>query len=168
MRTQRINKREQSLMPQYANYISSGLGPAQANRLIKEQHGKGIRPAVANRYAKQFSAGRNRSVEAFDLMGRRTMTENQIGTTYVGYGTRFKYQYRFNYYVRDRDTQELLVGTQTIGADRLYSPNYIKRVIKDRLLAMQLSEDEKYLMSVNGQISQHFDIQGVYRAQQVF
>lgn len=163
MPLQRLNKFERSVLPYYNNLIQQRVPPAAANKAVKELYGKGMRPSVANRYSHRFTQARKRSVRSFDASNRSTLKDRETAPLYLSKSSKFKYHVDFNYYVRERGTNDILTGTQTIGYDRLVSAKTMDRDIKERLALMMVSEEEKYLMTVDGTLSPHYDISGVFK-----
>lgn len=158
MPTYRPRNYEKSKRSQFEQYLAKGLSPAQANRLVKELSAvdpgkrKGLRPQIANRYARLFFEQRRRTQREFpSRRGGRILGSMATPSNFTSpaiFNHRYLVDFKFtatNPATGQQQTYFNTIGLRTLSFEgkRIQTYGQLERMIKQRIAGLE-DRSEQY------------------------
>ena len=165
----RINSYEKNKLPQFQALLSKGLSPAQANRIVKLQSAtlpderKGLRPEVANRYARRFTSQRDRSAAGFptrrsDWLRSTLAAQSQFRSPI---GNRYLLDFTFRAY--NTKTGEFETISNTFGMETVDRWGRIQDDIQEQIMGLFDNQERYQLLDYQFPDLESIQIKGFYR-----
>jgi hypothetical protein len=157
---------------QFESLFAKGLGPQQANHIVKEESAlkeenrKGVQPWEALSLWREFNSGRTTSLESLPSGRSQWLRQSMAQPTHFRSGFDYRYLLDFEYQVRDSVTGEITTVANTLGFRRLERWGRITDRITDRIDKLkEASEEFENIYSVAGKtyVEDSVVIKGFYR-----
>lgn len=174
----RPRKYERSKRAHFEALLSKGVGPAQANRLVKElssinpENRKGIRPAIANRWAKEFQRKRQTTLTSLpkQIGGRITasMATPSEFKSPAAVGHRYLVDFRFKAINPETGLQTTFYNTLgfqklSFRGIRVQTKGQLLNVLKQRIKDLHNIAERYYPTGFIEPDLDSIDITGFYR-----
>ena len=168
----KIGDYARSKIRQLESFFARGLGPQQANHLVKEssalqdENKKGVMPHESLLLWREFNASRSTTLESLPTMRSQWLRQSMSQTTHFRSGFSYRYLLDFTYQVRDSVTGEIREVGNTLGFRRLTRWGKVLDTIEDRISKLHAaSEEYENIYSVAGSefVQDSVVIKGFYR-----